>query len=138
MNSVSLYFRYLGVSIRSQLQYRMSVVMQTLSQCMLIGVEFGGVWVLFDRFGQIRGWSLPEVAMFYGTVSITFAVADALATGFDRFGAMVKAGDFDRLLVRPRSTVLQLLGQELTLKRIGRFVQGRVGLLWAIIELHIE
>ena len=37
---------------------------------------------------------------------------------------MVASGDFDRLLVRPRSTVLQLLGQELALRRLGRLVQG--------------
>ena len=33
---------------------------------------------------------------------------------------MVKSGDFDRLLLRPRSAALQLAGQELTLRRVGR------------------
>jgi ABC-type uncharacterized transport system permease subunit len=37
---------------------------------------------------------------------------------------MVKAGDFDRILLRPCSTVLQLLGQELTLRRVGRLDCG--------------
>jgi ABC-2 type transport system permease protein len=44
---------------------------------------------------------------------------------------MVKHGDFDRLLVRPRSTVVQLLGHELTLRRVGRLVQGVVVLGYA-------
>ena len=93
MNGIQLYQRYLGISVRSQLQYRVSLLLQTLGQIMTIGLEFGGVWILFQRFGQLRGWSLAEAGMFYGTVSITFAIADALSTGFDKFGAMVKAGD---------------------------------------------
>ena len=42
---------------------------------------------------------------------MTFAVADAILLGFDTFGAQyVKSGDLDRLLLRPRSLALQLLG----------------------------
>src|SRR5262249_33960945 len=87
-------------------------------------IEFAAILAMFDRFGQVRGWTLPEVAMFYGMTSITWAISDAIARGFDVFAATVKAGDFDRVLVRPRSTVLQLLGQELRLRRVGRLVQG--------------
>jgi ABC-2 type transport system permease protein len=136
MNGLGLYLRYVGVSARSQLQYRVSFVLQTLGHGLLTAVEFVGVWSLFHRFGLLRGWSLPEEAMFYGTISITFAISDGFARGFDQFGNMVKAGDFDRLLLRPRSTVLQVIGQELTLRRAGRLGQGAVVLAWAISAMH--
>jgi ABC-2 type transport system permease protein len=68
------------------------------------------VVVLFDRFGSLVEWELGEVAFMYGIVNIAFAISDAATRGFDVFGTMVKSGDFDRLLVRPRSTVLQLAG----------------------------
>src|SRR5688572_15803297 len=123
MNGPRLYFRYIGISIRSQLQYRVSFILQSVGHCAMTAIEFLGVWALFHRFGALRGWSLPEAAMFYGMISITFSIADAFARGFDLFGNMIKTGDFDRLLVRPRSTVLQLIGQEFTLRRAGRFVQ---------------
>jgi len=65
------------------------------------------------------------VALLYGVISVSFALADGLTRGFDVFGTQfVKTGDFDRLLVRPRSTVLQLLGYELRATRIGRLAQG--------------
>src|SRR5262245_49065626 len=106
------------------MQYRASFVMTTIGALLQTGVEFVGVWALFDRFGEIRGWTLREVALFYGMISITWAVCDSIARGFDIFDKTVRAGDFDRVLVRPRSTILQLLGQELTLRRIGRLLQG--------------
>jgi viologen exporter family transport system permease protein len=138
MNPLRLYFRYAGVSIRSQLQYRASFWMQTIGHFAVTGIEFGGIWALFDRFGTLRDWTLAETAMFYGLISVTFSIADAFARGFDLFGNMVKGGDFDRLLARPRSTVLQLLGQELTLRRVGRLAQGVVVLAWAITALEVD
>ena len=138
MNDFYLYLRYINVSMQSQLQYRTSFILQTLGQGLVTATEFAGVWALFSRFGQLRAWSLPEAAMFYGVIGMTFAIADALARGFDTFGNMVKAGDFDRLLLRPRSTVLQLLGQELTLRRVGRFAQGAVVVGWAVSALPVS
>ena len=42
------------------------------------------------------------------------------------------------MLLRPRSTVLQLIGQEFMLKRLGRFLLGGGVLLWAILSLEID
>ncbi len=61
------------------------------------------------------------------------------ARGFDIFGRdFVKTGAFDRVLLRPRSTVLQLAGHELQIQRIGRFLQGAAVLGWAIWALPID
>jgi ABC-2 type transport system permease protein len=119
-----MYAHYVRASLRGQLLYRASFVMSTIGTFFVTASEFVAVWALFDRFGQVRGWTLPEVALFYGMISITWALCDAMGRGFDLFGTMIKEGNFDRLLLRPRSTVLQLLGQELTLRRVGRLIQG--------------
>jgi ABC-2 type transport system permease protein len=124
MRGLRLYFRYASVSIRSQLQYRAAMSIATLGVFLVTATELFAIWALFDRFGQVRGWTLPEIALFYGLISISWPLCEALGRGFDVFAQMVKDGGFDRLLVRPRSTVLQLLGQELTLRRFGRLIQG--------------
>jgi ABC-2 type transport system permease protein len=133
-----MYLRYIDVSMRSQMQYRASFVMLTLGHLAITGIEFIGILVLFDRFDSLKGWRLPEVAFMYGLVNIAFAIADGAARGFDTFGMMVKSGDFDRLLVRPRSTALQLAGKELTLRRVGRLAQGLVVLIWASVALDLD
>jgi ABC-2 type transport system permease protein len=126
-----LYLRYVAVSIRTQLQYPASFAMATFGHFLGTTVEFLGVLALFDRFGALSGWTLAEVAFFYGLADLTFAIADALGVGFATFGTLVKSGDFDRVLLRPRSAALQLLGSELTLKRIGRATQALAVLAWA-------
>ena len=130
-DALRLYLHYVRVSIRSQLQYRAAFVMTSIGVFLITASEFVAVWALFDRFGQVHGWTLPEIALFYGMISITWALCDAIGRGFELFGTMIKEGNFDRLLLRPRSTVLQLLGQELTLRRVGRLLQGMLVLGYA-------
>ena len=132
-DALSLYCRMLALSARAQLQYRVSFLLMSVGQFVATGVEALGVWALFDRFGSLSGWTLAQVGVFYGVVNIGFALADALARGFDVFGAQyVKTGQFDRLLLRPRATELQLFGHEITLYRIGRIAQGGLMLGFAV------
>jgi ABC-2 type transport system permease protein len=135
MNALSLYLRYVAISIRAQLTYRATFAMKAVGQLLVTGIEFFGIWALFSRFGTLGGWTLREVGLIYGMVDVGFALADATGRGFDKLGTLLKAGDFDRMLLRPRSVVLQLLGFELQLMRIGRFTQGVAILVWAAIPL---
>ncbi len=130
-DTLRLYRRYLGVSVRAQLQYRASFVLQTLGQLGITGIEFFSIWVLFNRFHRLGEWTLPEVGLFYGTVGMAWALADMVGRGFDNFGQLVKTGDFDRLLLRPRAAAFQLLAQDTQLRRIGRMLQAGVVLAWS-------
>src|SRR5262249_25101387 len=63
--------------------------------------------------------------------------AEGFGRGFDTFSNLVKSGDFDRLLLRPRNTAFQVAAQELQLMRVGRLLQGGVVLSWAVYALGI-
>ena len=136
-SDLKLYARYLGISVRSQMEYRASFIMLSVGQFLVTIIEFASIVLLFDRFGGIQGWTLPEVGFFYGLINTAFAITDAAARGFDVFGAMVKGGDFDRLLLRPRGTALQVAGTELTLRRVGRLLQGSLVLAWSASRLSV-
>ena len=137
IDSLRLYIRYIGISIRSQMQYRVSLMLQVLGHFLGTVIEFFGIWALFVKFGNLKEWRLEEVALLYGIVHIAFALAEAFARGFDVFDGMVKSGDFDRLLLRPRGTVFQIAAQNLQLMRLGGLLQGTAILLWAVAKLEI-
>lgn len=132
-----LYWRYVGVSVRAQMQYRASFIMLSVGTFLSTGIEFLGVWALFARFGNLEGWTLAEAALFYGIVNIAFALAESAARGFDTFDGLIRSGDFDRLLLRPRSIALQMIGRELQLLRVGRLAQGLMALIWGTSALKI-
>jgi viologen exporter family transport system permease protein len=137
MDALRLYGKYVEASFRSQMQYRTSFLIRALGHFITTALEFMAFAVLFERFGQIRGWTLSQMGLFYGIISVAFSIAEAGARGFDRFSDLVKAGDFDRMLLRPRFAAFQVLGQEFQLMRIGRFTQGWIVLLWAAHRLRI-
>src|SRR5437867_9467394 len=99
LDSLRLYSRYISISLRGQMQYRANFILHTLGHLLVTFIEFLGLWALFHRFGNLRGWALAEVALMYGMISISFAIADAMSRGFDWFGNMVRTGDFDRVLL---------------------------------------
>lgn len=131
-DAFALYRRYAWASLRSQLASATALAVTTIGTLLITAAEFAAMWGLFLRFGQVRGWRLPEVGLLYGLIAITWSLADAVSRGLDSFGQLVKTGDFDRILLRPRSTILQLLGEELTLRRVGRLAQGVAVFGWAI------
>lgn len=137
MQNVMLYLHYIAVSLRSQMQYRASFFMLALGHFMVTGVEVLGIWVLFERFGSVHGWRLPEVGLLYGLVNTSFALAEGFGRGFDVFPRMVKSGAFDRMLLRPQPTALQVMASEVQAMRIGRLTQGIIVLLWAAHRLDV-
>ncbi len=138
MNALRLYLRYIAISIRSQLQYRASFVMLVLARCVTTSFEILAIWALFTRFRTLGSWRLEEVALLYGLVNIAFALAEGGARGFDTFSDMVRSGDFDRLLLRPRSTALQVAARDFQLMQMGRLLQGLVVLAWSATRLGVH
>ena len=139
LNAIFLLTRYFSASIRGQLQYPTSTLMLTGGQFLSTVIDIFAAWALFARFGPIQGWTFGDVAMFFGMISVSFAIADFLSRGFDMFGAhFVRTGDFDRVLLRPRSATLQLIGYDFRLARVGRFAQGLIviGLATAALSLQ--
>lgn len=137
MSTARLYLRYVGISIRAQMQFRASFAMLALSQLFTTGAEFLAIWAMFHRFGTLQGWTLPEVALLYGLINVAFSLAEGLGRGFDVFADLVRAGEFDRLLLRPRGTAFQVAAQEWQLGRIGRLTQGLVVLFWSASTLDV-
>jgi ABC-2 type transport system permease protein len=130
---LKLYAHYVRLSVAAQLQYRTAFYIQVVGHFALSGIGFLGVWTLLARFGHFDGWGLAQVSVLYGLINIAFAIAEAFGRGFDVFGTdFIRTGEFDRLLVRPRSTILQLLGHEVRLRSLGRLSQGLVVLIFGL------
>jgi ABC-2 type transport system permease protein len=139
MNDIRLLGRYLSVGMAAQLQYPAGALFLAFGQFCATIADVTTVWVLFSRFGAIHGWRFGDAAMFFGMISISFALADFMSRGFDVLGVQfLRTGDFDRLLLRPRSLTVQLMGHDFRLSRMGRLAQGVVVVAIAGASLHLE
>jgi len=135
---MKLFGKYLLILFKSQMQYRASFWLLSFGQFFIPFSVFAGMYFLFERFGELKGWSFYEAALCFGVIHMAFAISECLSRGFDSFSTLVASGDFDRLLVRPRNTVLQVLGSKFEFTRIGRLLQSALVLGWAVANLDVE
>ena len=138
MSAATLYLRYLASCLRAQMLYPTAFLLRFASQFLITLTEFGGLFALFARFKHIGAWHFADIALFYGAVSTSFALAEMTSRGFEMFGPQfVKTGDFDRVLLRPRPETLQLAGFEPGFTSIGRVLQGLIALGVAVALLPV-
>jgi ABC-2 type transport system permease protein len=138
--ALDLYFRLISIQIRSQMQYRVSFWLEMISTGILSGVYFLTLALIFERFGNIQGWSLGEVAFLAGLVEMSFGTMDLIFSGFDYnfFSTGVRLGSFDQKLLRPVNITLQVLGSKFMLRRLGRIAEGLVIFIFALTSAPIQ
>lgn len=138
--NVDLYLRLIGVQIRSQLQYPVSFWLDVVGTGVTLAAFFVSLALILQRFGDLGGWELGEIAFLFGMLETSFGLMDMVFAGFDpaNFGRRVRRGTFDQLLLRPVNITLQVLGDDFILRRLGRIAQGVVIFMIALnlTEIH--
>ncbi|MER3406138.1 MAG: hypothetical protein C4289_14075 [Chloroflexota bacterium] len=133
-----LYWRLVGAQVRSQMQYKVSFLLNLTGAFLATIIDFLAVAVLFTRLPHLAGWSLGEVALLYGMSSVSFALAEMLSAALDEFDVYIAHGTFDRVLVRPLRAFFQVLTEDFRLRRLGRLSQGALVLWLALAYLDLR
>ena len=136
LTSFHTYRRLISIKIRGQLQYRTAFLFDVLATAFITTVEFGSLALILQRFENIAGWTLAEVAFLYGLIAVAFGTMDMLFSGFDpqSFGQH-NCGKLRNF--RPKAYVVST---KISLLCAPRFRQGTVTLsgakdLWAQLEI---
>lgn len=123
---MGLYRKYLIIHLKSILEYKTSFLLTCIGQFLTSFNVFLGVYFMFRRFPHVNGFTYSEVLLCFGITLMEFSLAEAVARGFDVFSSIVSKGEFDRIMVRPRNEILQVLGSRVEFSRIGRILQAVV------------
>ena len=129
---MKLYLSFLSLHLKSAMTYRSSFLLSCLGQLLVTVNTFLGVKFLMDRFGTVAGYTLPQLALCFGVILAATSLAECFARGFDAFSVVLSQARFDRLLVRPRGLIFQLLCEEMKLSMVPRLLQAVLMLGWAI------
>lgn len=130
--------RLVGAQIRSQLQYRLSFTLDFVGSGLISFVDFLAVLVIFHNVPRLNTWTVGEVAFLYAVSAISFSLTDMLIGHLDQFPQLVRTGNFDIVLVRPRSSLLQIFGSDFAVRRFAKAVQGAAVLVYALEHVHVD
>jgi viologen exporter family transport system permease protein len=134
MKTLSFFNHLLGMILASQWKDR--YVFLSLSTVMIIqNFIFFSIWVIFfDAFGEIRDWKLEEMATLFGTLAFGFGLAFVVFGGAIDIGRIIREGELDAYLGRPKAPLLPVLMREARPAGLGDFLSGIM--LWLTFGGH--
>lgn len=134
---MSLYFKYFKVHFKSELQYKISFILSFISQFFVFFGYYFTILCLFDKFSNIKGFTLYEVLLTFGIIQTGYAFCETFFRGIDKFDDLIVDGSFDRLLLRPQNVLLQVFCQETSFVKLSRLIQALIILGIAIINIDV-
>ncbi len=125
---MKLYLKFIAIQLKSQMQYKASFFMTAVGQFLISFSAFLGVYFMLSRFHSVKGFELPEILICFSVVLTSFAISEC----FDVFPRLIQSGNLDRILLRPRNEVFQVLTSNIEFTRFGRLLQALLMLVYAV------
>ncbi|QHQ60345.1 hypothetical protein Ana3638_05795 [Anaerocolumna sedimenticola] len=129
---MQLYLKYFSIHLKSAVQYKISFLLTAVGQFLVSFNVFLGVYFMFQRFHKVEGFTYSDVLLCFSIVLLEFSLAECFARGFDTFATTIGNGEFDRIMVRPRNEMFQVLGSKIEFTRIGRMFQAIIMFVYGV------
>jgi ABC-2 type transport system permease protein len=126
------YAALIGGQFRSLASYRLSFVIEMVSNIGTTALDIVTVVVLFSTTRNVAGFSLPEAILIVSLSSLGFALADVIVGNVDHLRVYVRTGLLDVVLVRPLGALSQLLSMDLPFRKVLRGLLSFVTLVVAV------
>jgi ABC-2 type transport system permease protein len=138
VNGMRLYWKYIRLNFLMGLQYKGWPIM-VLQVMIVVVTDPIGLVFLFSRFGSIGVWSVERILLIYAMAVTSFGLAETFCRGFDSFPwRMLRTGDFDRVLLRPRSLFVQIAGAYFHIHRLSRVFCGVCAVIWCLWKQGVQ
>ncbi|GLV81730.1 transporter [Streptomyces lavendulae subsp. lavendulae] len=124
--------------IRSTMAYRASFLLAAFGNAVISLLDFVAIAVMFSHIDALGGFTLPEIALLYGSCSVSLGLADLFLGNTDRIGVRIRDGSLDTMLVRPVPVLAQVAADRFALRRLGRITQGLAVMTWGISVLEVD
>lgn len=134
---MKLYVKSLSMHLKSMLEYKASFIIAFLSQIIVFFSYYFIILALFDKFDNIKGFTLYEVLLCFSIIQFGYAFCETFARGIDKFDRLIITGDFDRLLLRPKNIIVQVLSSDADFIKISRLIQALIVMIIALVNLDV-
>ena len=99
----------LKMSFHTRMQYRVDSLVATLAVFVRESTNIIVIYLALMKFQKINGWNVNEMLFLFSLLFLTYAFVVSLFADLRDFSCMIREGRFDRLMVRPRGLLFQLI-----------------------------
>ena len=129
---------YFSQYAKARLEYRADFFSAVLASFLGTAASFAFLLIVFSRLPAVRGWKFEEMVFLYGFSLLPVGIFNVFSWnlwGFaDRY---LIEGRFDRVLLRPVSSIFQVLFESFRLESLESVVTGIVAVVWASRRLGL-
>ena len=138
LNYPSLYWLFLKNRLKILMEYRANFLIGATSTIVMQGAGLLAVWVIMSQIPDLNGWTLPQVLLIYGMITLSKSINHMFADNLWTLGRdYVRTGQFDRFMVRPVDPLFHLLADRFCHDGIGNLLVGAVLVGIAAAQLGI-
>jgi ABC-2 type transport system permease protein len=140
-----LYGYFLLQRFKILMEYRVNFLIGASSTIILQIAGLLTIWVVMSQIPSLNGWTLNEVLLVYGLLTLSKSINHMFADNLWTIGMnYVRTGEFDRFLVRPIDPLFHLLADRFCHDGIGNFLIGAalvavsstaLGIAWTPLNL---
>lgn len=145
MGEIRIALQSLKMSIHTRMQYRVDSLVATLAVFVRESTNIIVIYLALLKFDKINGWNVNEMLFLFSILFLTYALVVSLFADLRDFSSMIREGRFDRLVVRPRGLLFQLILNNADLMATAGhgtlgivlflFSAGKVGIQWDLVTI---
>ena len=129
---LELLISYFGNYAKARVEYRGDFFVGLATSVVATLFSFGFLLVLFTRIPRLAGWSLEQALFLYGFGLIPFGLFNVFSPNIYEFGNnYIIEGKFDRVLLRPVSSLFQVMFEAFRLESLQEVATGILAIWWA-------
>jgi ABC-2 type transport system permease protein len=144
---LQLFFGYLTQYFKVRMSYRADFLIGLATSLAATLFAFGFLLVLFTKIPRLAGWRFEEVLFLYGFSLIPYGLFNVVSLNLYEFGNnYIIEGKFDRVLLRPISSLFQVIFEAFRIESLHEVATGlvvvwlaarRMGLEWGALDVAL-
>jgi ABC-2 type transport system permease protein len=135
---IRLLIQYFAQYAKVRLAYKADFIIAFFSSMAATVLGFGFVLVLFSKIKDLQDWSFNEVMFLYGFSLIPLGFFNVVSWNLYDFSELyIIEGRFDRVLLRPVSTLFQVVFEKFRLESLQEVATGIIVVALSLHRLHL-
>jgi len=109
VDTLSMYLYYVRNTVKAWFQYKLDACLRSFAVFMREAAGIIIIYLTLKSFKLLNGWNTAELFFLYSILFLTYGILIIFFTGLRDFEFTVSKGDLDRILLRPRGILFQVL-----------------------------
>lgn len=127
-----IYWNLLLLQLKTQMQYRTSFFLALFGQFLASFSMVFGLYFVLAKVDAMDEFTYGQVLICFAVIMMSFSIGEFFGGGFAVLSSLIGSGELDRVLIRPRNLLLQIMFPHIDFTRLGLFIQSLVVMIYAI------